>query len=300
MPLQVPSAPPLVGAYTASINGLPLGTDTYYKLVGMTGWFDAASAPLGGSTSLAPRVQGNGSWPLPFYVPMRVVTMLIAIEAPVPYFDGAVSALAQATQAQVDADGLPVQTPVTVQMGGAQQTAYGTVSNRVIPTLAPDYSNGVAFATIEVTCPDPRKFGTDVAMSTGLPMVSGGLTFPMTFPIAWSGTQASGAVTLNNPGDTNGPMKLRINGPCTAPSVTHTELGTSLTLAANLTVNAGDWLDIDCEARTVLYNGQASRNGYLTSRGWFSFEPGPNTIGFNASDYNTTAQLQVTATPAWI
>ncbi|HET6916943.1 MAG TPA: hypothetical protein VFH56_12705, partial [Acidimicrobiales bacterium] len=190
--------------------------------------------------------------------------------------------------------------PVTVQLGGAAQTVYGTVTSRTIPTVAPDYSNGISFATIEVTCPDPRRFGATVSGSTNLPHVSGGLTWPLTWPITWSGTQDAGSVTITNPGDTNGPISLRIYGPVTAPSITHAETGAALTLAANLTVNAGDWLDIDCEARTVLYNGQVSRNGYLTSRGWFQFEPGDNTLGFNASAYNTSASLSVTGTPAWI
>lgn len=300
MPLQVPATPPLVGAYAATLNGLPLGSGTYYRLIGMTGWFDSASAPLGGAASLAPRMQGHGSWPLPYFTPTRVVTMLIAVEAPVPYFDGAVSSLAQATQPQLDATGMPVEIAVTVQLGGAQQTAYGSVSSRVIPTIAPDYSNGVAFATVEITCSDPRRFGDAVSDSTALPMVSGGLSWPISWPISWPGTQVSGDVSLYNPGDVSGPMTLRIDGPCASPTVTHAETGAALVLSTDLTVAAGDWLDIDCEARTVLYNGQVSRNGYLTSRGWFGFEPGQNTIGFNSGGYNSSALLTVTGTPAWI
>jgi hypothetical protein len=303
MGLYAPASAPVVGSYAASINGLTLGPGTPYKLVGLVGWYDASPAPLGGSGQLAPKTQANGSWALPYYTPSRVVSLLIAVEAPVAdgSFANAVSGLAQATAPQVDANGQPVQIPVTVQLGDPQQqTAYGSVSSRLIPTLAPDFSNGVSLATVEVTCPDPRKFGADVTDYTGLPSVSGGLTVPFTVPFALTGTQSSGSMVLTNPGDANGPVKLRIDGPCVSPSVTHTESGSTLTLATNLTVNAGDWLDIDCEARTVLYNGQASRNGYLTSRGWFAFEPGPNTIGFNASAYNSTARLTATCTPAWI
>jgi hypothetical protein len=240
---------------------------------------------------------------LPYYTPSRVVSLLIAVEAPVAdgSFANAVSGLAQATAPQVDANGQPVQIPVTVQLGDPQQqTAYGSVSSRLIPTLTPDFSNGVSLATVEVTCPDPRRFGADVTASTGLPSVSGGLTWPITFPTAWSGSQVSGSMTLTNPGDANGPVKLRIYGPVTAPAVTHLESGAALTLATSLTVASGDWLDIDCDARTVLYNGQASRNGYLTSRGWFAFEPGDNTFTFTASGYNASAQLTATCTPAWI
>lgn len=301
MPIQVPSSS--LGATQASVNGLVLGSGTAYRLMGVTGWYDVTPAPLGGTQQLQPKVMANGSYPLPYFAADRVVTLVIAIEAPRASFADAVAQLARSTLPQIDSNGLPVQIPVIVQLGDPnQQTAYGTVSNRQIPTLAPDFSSGVSIATIEVTCPDPRKFGADVSATTNLPHVSGGVTWPVTWPLSWPGTQDSGSVTVTNPGNTNGPMRLRVDGPCTAPSITHAETGATLTLgtSAGLTVNAGDWLDIDCEARTVLYNGQVSRNGYLTSRGWFAFEPGDNTIGFNAAGYNTTAQLTVTGTPAWI
>ncbi|HET6876033.1 MAG TPA: hypothetical protein VFH38_00735, partial [Jatrophihabitans sp.] len=128
MPIVLGSQAP-VGAYSATLNSLPVGAGTYYRLVGMTGWFDVVSAPLGGNASLARKAQANGSWPMPYYVPSRIVTLLLAVEAPVDSFDGAVSALAQATQPQVDSYGQPVQIPVTVQLGGAAQTVYGTVTS---------------------------------------------------------------------------------------------------------------------------------------------------------------------------
>ncbi|HET6914499.1 MAG TPA: hypothetical protein VFH56_00265 [Acidimicrobiales bacterium] len=291
---------PTTGDFSGTLNGLSIGSGTFYKLVGMTGWHDIASAPLGGAGSLSPRTQASGSWPMPYYVPERVLTLLLAVEAPVASFEDAVLSLAAATTPQVDSTGAPVQIPVVLQIAGVAYTVYGSVSNRQIPTTAPDYSTGYSLATVEVTCPDPRKFGDPVSVPTGLPSVTGGLTLPATVPWTLTGTQSSGSVSMTNPGDTNGPITLRIYGPVTAPTVTHVESGASLTLAANLTVSDGDWLDIDCEARTVLYNGQASRNGALTSRGWFAFEPGVNTIGFNAAAYNTSAAVQVTGTPAWL
>jgi hypothetical protein len=302
VPLQVVQTPgqPSPGDFTGSINGLQFGSGTSYRYVGMTGWHDIAPAPLGGSASLSPKAQRQGSWPLPYYVPERVVTLALAVEAAGTDFEAAVLSLASATVPQVDSNGLPVQVPLQLQLAGTTYTVYGSVSNRQIPMVAPDYATGYSLATVTLDCPDARKFGADVTAVTGLPSVSGGLTWPITFPVAWSGSQVSGSMTLTNPGDANGPVKLRIDGPVTAPAVTHLETGAALTLATNLTVNSGDWLDIDCEARTVLYNGQASRNGYLTSRGWFEFEPGANTFTFTSSGYNATAQLTATCTPAWI
>lgn len=53
------------------------------------------------------------------------------------------------------------------------------------------------------------------------------------------------------------------------------------------------------ENRTVLANGQASRSQYITSRGWFGFDPGANVITFAASGPAPSALLTATLTPAF-
>jgi hypothetical protein len=53
------------------------------------------------------------------------------------------------------------------------------------------------------------------------------------------------------------------------------------------------------DRREVLAQGQAARAGYVTSRGWFSLDPGPNDIAFSAANYSSTALLTVTTKPSW-
>jgi hypothetical protein len=77
---------------------------------------------------------------------------------------------------------------------------------------------------------DPRKYGAQIVASTGLPTTSGGLTFPVTFPVTYSGVSASGIVSINNPGNTTGPVTIRIDGPCTAPKIRHDGSGARMTV----------------------------------------------------------------------
>jgi hypothetical protein len=153
--------------------------------------------------------------------------------------------------------------------------------------------------TVQVFAKDWRKFGTPLTGSTMLPASSGGLTFPATWPATFSAVQVSGQLSLTNPGNETGPVSLRIDGPCTGPIITHVGSAQSLVFSSSLVLNTGEFLLVDMEKRTVLANGQSSRNGYITSRGWSGFDPGNNTWSFAAATYNAASQLTVTATPSW-
>ena len=133
----------------------------------------------------------------------------------------------------------------------------------------------------------------DMVLRTGLPYQSGGLTFPVTFPVTFSGTSATGDLVVDLRG--GGRLLLRIDGPCTAPSViVQNALGTfQLTWYGILA--AGMWLDVDPQNRTALINGQSSRTPNV--RLWPQLAAGINTIRLRASDYDPAAQLTATIRP---
>lgn len=152
---------------------------------------------------------------------------------------------------------------------------------------------------LQLIADDPLRYGQLITASTALPASSGGLTFPITFPITFPATVVTGTIGINNPGLIAAPVRLRVDGPCNGPIITHVASGQTLVFSSSYSLVAGNWLDIDMGAKTVLENGQASRNNYITSRGWFSFDPGDNTIAFNASVYNAASLLTAYLTPAW-
>lgn len=156
--------------------------------------------------------------------------------------------------------------------------------------------------SFQVASDDWRKFGPELTASTELPSTTGGLVIPpggLTVPYSIPAVTVTGQVSLTNPGNESGPVRLRIEGPVVGPLVTHVSTGAQLVFASSLALAAGEWVDVDMEARTVLANGQASRNGWITSRGWSAFDPGVNSWAFTASSYNPAARLTVSAVPSW-
>jgi hypothetical protein len=281
------------GDYAGTLNSLAFGGGSPYDLQAVTGWHDMAQSPLGGSGSVSPKQTRNGSWFMPYFMPSRVVTMALQIEDVAAGFAASIAGLEAATQPGIG------EIPLALQMDGVASTVNGVVSARTIPTTL-DYLAGYTLAQIEVTCSDPRRFGTPLIGSTQLPSSTGGIAWPLKWALTWTATQTTGQVNLVNPGNAAGPVTMRINGPVTAPTVLHVQSGTQFAMAPTFTVAAGDWLEIDCEARTVLYNGQSSRNGSILTRGWLPLVAGRNSYLFNAASYNSAAQLIVTALPSWL
>ncbi len=168
----------------------------------------------------------------------------------------------------------------------------------VIPTF---HSDKLAAYSILVCAKDPLKYGDLVSASTVLPSSSGGLTFPITFPITFTGVSNTGVIRLTNTGNAQAPVWLRVDGPIPAGGWTVTHIGKkqSLSFATSLALATGEFVTVDMDRREVLAQGQSARAGYVTSRGWFSLDPGINDIAFSATNYSSTALLTAATKPAW-
>lgn len=271
-----------------SIGGLNLyGTDasgvTWFTET-VTGW-----GKTGTTLSVDQKGNADGGFPSVSYKKPRVIGVDGKITGPTT-----AAALAAFDSLCAVLDGSPV---FSVDDGLGPRTTVVGQQDEITPTWVNGSSVGFSFQAIAA---DPRKLGVAVTQSTAAPSVTGGLTYPVQYPRIYTAVQVTGVVTINNPGNAKGPLRLRINGPCTGPAVTHLSSGTSLTFASNLVLNAGEWLDIDMDNHSVLANGQSSRNNTVISRGWFLLDPGSNQFGFNPAVYNAASQLVVTGTPAWL
>lgn len=170
-----------------------------------------------------------------------------------------------------------------------------------ILTSTPRGSSTVADFSIQLKAKDPRKFGDLITVSTRLPFSSGGRRRPSTYPVIWNGVSGTGRIRINNPGNTQSPVWLRIDGPIPAGGWTITHQGKKrvLSFATTLALAAGEFVTVDMDRKEVLAQGQAPRSGYVTSRGWFALDPGANDIAFSAAEYSPTASLTLTTKPAW-
>lgn len=162
-------------------------------------------------------------------------------------------------------------------------------------------SKTTADFSIQFVAKDPHKYGDLVTQSTALPSESGGLIYPATYPVTYTGVSVTGVLRVNNPGNAQAPVWLRVDGPIPAGGWTVTHIGKkqSLTFSTALALEAGEFVTVDMEKREVLAQGQSARAGYVTSRGWFSLDPGDNDIAFSAQNYSSTALLTVATKPTW-
>lgn len=140
-----------------------------------------------------------------------------------------------------------------------------------------------ASAALLFEATDPRVYdNAESTASTGVTTSTGGLTFPLTFPLDFGGTGTSGLVDLTNSGNFTTPWQARIDGPVTNPKIENVTTGQQLEFA--LTVAAGEWITVDSDLRLVLLNGTSSRYSSLTAASsWWDLPAGTTQCRFSGT-----------------
>lgn len=258
------------------------------------GWtitkFDGWGSPQS-TVNFTTRGRGHGATSTdPYHFP-RFMTIEGMVHAP------NLAALDDAFYRLADAVTLGQFQMVVAEAAGVKQVAAQR-QGEVVPTYI---SNTLGKYSILIAAKDPAKYGDALTASTSLPSSSGGLTYPVTYPITYTGVSTSGVVSINNPGNAPAPVYLRVDGaiPAGGWSVNHLGQQVALSFASSLALGAGEFVTVDMQRREVLAQGQSTRNGYVTSRGWFHLDPGPNYIAFTAAAYDPSALLTLTTYPAW-
>lgn len=188
--------------------------------------------------------------------------------------------------------------PMTVTEAGLTRNTSVYRSDEI---LWHDQADTWADFSLQVTADDPRKYGASSSVSTFLPSSTGGLTYPATWPITYTGTTATGVIDITNSGNIAAPIVLRIDGPVQNPSVEQVVNGVIVaTFAFNYSIGSGNWITINMEDEIELENDQSSRAGVVSQRGFMELEKGLNTFIFTSPVYNSSAMLTVTTSSAWM
>ncbi|GAA0719830.1 poly-gamma-glutamate hydrolase family protein [Dactylosporangium roseum] len=242
----------------------------------------------GSTLDVAQRSGDHGGWGGDAYLVPRIMVIKGTLMA--PSAAAAVDALSRLYRA------IPLTlSPLTITEAGLARTCMVRRQDDVIPTWI---STRDVEWSVQVEAPDPRKYAASPsAVSTGLPLSSGGLRAPVRAPLRSVATVASGVISANNAGDFPTRPAFRIDGPVVGPRIVH--IASQRSLGWDLTLSAGQWLDVDVDLKTSLINGQASRNGVMTARDWFDLDPGITEIGFTAANY-TSAVLTCSWRSAWM
>lgn len=268
---------------------------TTWMTTGLTGW-RASPATTFQATQ---RPAAPGGWPSinPQLTPRQLELDVLIQAGDSPSLTAAYEQLL----ASVGTDPVPLQ--VTEDGVMRQMTVYR--NGQILPT-----ADGGTWSTYSVPllATDPRRYasqGFDVVLA--LPFSSGGLSWPLVWPISWPATTVSGDATLPQLGTANADPVITFYGPTVGSSpltgalvsITTDTTEQSVTYVGD--ISPGDFVVVDCGARTVLYNGQSTRRSLLQlDNGWPTVPPGGASAAFRAPIYDATVRAEISYRSAWL
>lgn len=262
--------------FQLSYNGLTFGAGCDVQLVSITGLREKPAVRQGD----VPRPRQHGSFGGRTLFGDRIVVATLEVFGPtVSPFE---TVLAQIAAAFPNVADPALQLPLQFMMPGwtTPRMVTGRPTKGGFPVDA-DYQAHKALIPVEITCTDPLIYDTaTVTAIAGLPVPTAGMHFPATFNLAF-GASSGGSIALPNAGDEAAPVVFTFAGPVTWPVLT---MGSQM-LGFQITLGASDTLVVDCDARTVVLNGSASRLGSLMpGSSWLYIPKGGTSVAFSSVD----------------
>jgi hypothetical protein len=158
--------------------------------------------------------------------------------------------------------------------------------------------------SLQVDIPDGMLRATSETSATLRPPVGGaaGRIYPKVLPWAYAAGGSGLTQVVANDGDAPTPVLMRLYGACTEPVITNQTTGEVFELD-NLTLVAGQYLQIDMDARTVWLNGDPGLSYYayinFATSSWWQLDPGNNSLSLGAATADGACELDVFFTPRY-
>lgn len=223
---------------------LLLGADTAAGWRQLAGWRDLPEPSL----SDTQRPQAHGAYPGDVYGSSLAVTFTYQLTG-TP--DAKMRAV-QTIELHTRMDG--VERPLVVDDGAGPELRMARVVARAVPQDV-HFRHGPVECSVQWVCADPRRYSLDaVTVGLSLPTSSGGLAYPLTYPLDY-GTATSGAAAVVNDGSESTPVVATFTGPLTNPLLTTRDWR----LGFNINLAAGESLTVDTFEGTVLLGGVTDR-----------------------------------------
>jgi hypothetical protein len=170
--------------------------------------------------------------------------------------------------------------------------------------------HGYASGDVEFEATDPALYSEDLLQASLTPFVlSGGLSYPVTYPKVYGSAGSGGGVEVTNEGEWETWPTFEISAPSsgtgTNPIVENITTGKRIALNANggVSMTSGQVLEISTHParRHIRFTTGASRYGKQSPDSeFFPLEPGVNELRFRMSGTTTNAECGVSARSAWI
>lgn len=167
-----------------------------------------------------------------------------------------------------------------------------------ITTIQP---SGLSAFSVELQAADPVKYSFDQQTSSvGAGARLGGWTYPRTGGRFYATPVFPNQIVITNSGNYPAYPLITITGPATDPRIELIETGDFLDFS--ITLDEGQFLQIDPRDKSVLYNGAVSRRGALSlDSTWPVIPPGTWHFRYTALESpNDETRAAVTLRSAWI
>lgn len=270
-----------------------IGPSTDYTVLGWSGF-----GLDGWRVSDDPAPLQHGVWFGPEYLGGRSILLEVHVRGDDPSDTMAnIDALVAAWQLDTSGDGYGAVTTLDICLPGVgTRRLYGR-PRRVAGTLDRVVHSNAQF-TLEFVAGNPRWQSPTLSQQVFTPATASvGRGYNRSFNYGYGGATDSGIEVCNNAGTAEAIPVLRIDGPCTTPSLINETTGKTLTL--DYTLASGEYLLIDFYERTVLLDGTASR--FYAKRGdWWGLAPGDNEIRFAVQSSSSPCAATLSWRSAWL
>lgn len=191
-----------------------------------------------------------------------------------------------------------------LEEGGDERRVVLRAANVAAPLVAPHWLSAQR-ALLSWVAPDGVQ---ELAVEeTGLleaaQDIEAGRVYPLTFNREYPESTPIGVATVTNAGNAPTYPTIECYGPCTNPRVENQTAGLQFELV-DLTLAAGEFVEIDMRARTVLLNGLSNQSRYdrvdFATSMWWPLLPGDNTLRYYPETFDTGAEAIVRYRSAWL
>lgn len=270
------------------VRDLVLGEGTPYTILNASNlWKRSVRADMAGDRPWSHGTWSGAEWADEAVIPLSIMVAGDGFEG----WSEAHRALARAFR-PVGVDG---DVEFRWRIGGKEQLMF--CRPRLLDPDSENIGVGLARTQCALVCPDPFIYSANATVVGPIvpPSYVGGWSLPFILPFEIPSTLTGGEAALFNEGTEESGLLLRIDGPCSVPSVTVINSEVRM-VTVDLTIGSGEWIDIDTQARTVLLNGVSNRRG--DAYGTWPLAPvGDSTIRYRSQD--AAGSLTVTFRSKW-
>jgi len=284
-----------VGAVTFTNTDVRDSNGVLWLFSGTKGWFDGPPVK-GGKTD---RPYAHGSFAERKFRDGRTVTVSGSVHAPSRALASAAQMTLTALLAGGDFDAFTVDDEDQGVMS-AQVQVEGQPLVDWYQSLDIDYQ-------LTFYAPDSLRYGAPVPVSTGFPVLAGGLEYDLftdgttdTGFLEYGASSATGRLVVVNDGNEDAWTQFEVTGPVPAEGLEVVRVGTGERLRFEGGVSTGSVLVLDSATGLVVIDGYADRSGLLTIRDWSPVAPGGSAeFEFVPLGASSAAQLTATVSPGF-